>query len=347
MVRSARGQTIERGPIAVVILILFFIDFSVVATLGLYFATELKATLVLPPWMKSVLAPFDLSFLHEGYCFVHHNHFPGGKPPRDKMVLSMDVGLAFSGYPVLKKGGGLQPLSDKVVADASVHFIRIYSALWSGIREDIRNAGEYIIENFLGGSLSYTSVHKRNFGGDCYQQMKISTQLSDYSPAEMPMEHKEWKNLTLAHPLCTMSADFVETTASLNNKSTRLFVAFDGNGDISDYVKKKAVFGTDLDTANRNASSKENKKLFPDAPRPVVDLFVAAMGEFFILNPRSTFSWQVFLLRDCFGLPSAPILKNNDLFLMEPEALKQEGRNHLWVNWMSIKAARGLFPLSL
>ena len=44
-------------------------------------------------------------------------------------------------------------------------------------------------------------------------------------------------------------------------------------------------------------------------------MLVAMMSQLFVLNPRSTFSWEIFVVRECLGLPSLPVLRTKDLYV--------------------------------
>jgi hypothetical protein len=44
-------------------------------------------------------------------------------------------------------------------------------------------------------------------------------------------------------------------------------------------------------------------------------MFVSIHSEFFILNPRSTFSWQIYVIRVILGLESVPVLEDFDVFV--------------------------------
>ena len=55
--------------------------------------------------------------------------------------------------------------------------------------------------------------------GECNGILSQNTKLSDFSPLDIPMGNKEWTgNLEEAHPLCEMTADFVNETLYLQNK---------------------------------------------------------------------------------------------------------------------------------
>ena len=74
--------------------------------------------------------------------------------------------------------------------------------------------------------------------------------------------------------------------------------------------------------------------------RKFLDLFLSIHGQFFLQNPRSSFSWQVFVVRVGLGLGvnyTVPVLVNNDLFVRE--ASEVEGKRGLFVGWRSVQEA--------
>lgn len=111
-----------------------------------------------------------------------------------------------------------------------------------------------------------------------------------------------------------------------NNENSKLFISFDGRGDISEFIKSGAVFTSVIDNT-----------LYHDIDKKFIDLFISINSKFFILNPRSTFSWQVYLIRICLGLESVPILNNKDLYVRSnSDNLAYQKDGLLWVSWVSV-----------
>jgi hypothetical protein len=112
-------------------------------------------------------------------------------------------------------------------------------------------------------------------------------------------------------------------------------VAHDGAGDVDSYRKHGAVFSSVLEQAHLVTAAKMDSK----AKYKFVDMFVAMHGDLFVLNPRSTFSWQIYLIRVCLALQSVPVMRNNDLFMQKlPEELVL-GNRTVWVSWRSVVEA--------
>jgi hypothetical protein len=123
---------------------------------------------------------------------------------------------------------------------------------------------------------------------------------------------------------------------NLNHRENRkLFVAFDGHGDVSSYQIHKAVFSKVLEKHDQHGQT----------PMKFVDMFVAMHADFFIQNPRSTFSLQIYMVRLCLGLKSVPLMRNNDLFVQRVPADLQAANRPLWVSWVSTAKALETFHL--
>jgi hypothetical protein len=122
-----------------------------------------------------------------------------------------------------------------------------------------------------------------------------------------------------------MTYSFVADTLQLHNRNdSRLFVAYDGRGSVDDYRSAKCIFSSSIQANNLDVDFK------------FLDMLVAIHGDFFVMNPRSTFSFQIYIIRSVLGLSSVPMVKNNDFYLQRvPEDLASAHRP-LWVSWLSI-----------
>jgi hypothetical protein len=167
--------------------------------------------------------------------------------------------------------------------------------------------------------------------GGCSKIMGAKTSKSDYSPLELPMLDTAWNNnLVRNHPLCDMTGSFINNTIKMHRLTmNKLFISFDGRGDVRDLSSMGAVFSSILDTSKNSYLMAVDKKF--------LDMFLAMNSHFFVLNPRSTFSWQVYLIRLCLGLESVPILKNKDVYTSDEQ--DYGGVKGLWVSWSSVVEA--------
>ena len=105
-----------------------------------------------------------------------------------------------------------------------------------------------------GAGLTYSSVHKRSMDGTCAKTINDFTKPSDFTSGELPMDRVEWTgNLMKNHPLCDMPADFVNTTLTMHHKESpqhKMFISFDGRGDVTALRSMGAVFSTVIDDAS-------------------------------------------------------------------------------------------------
>ena len=220
----------------------------------------------------------------------------------------------------------LPTYNDQLVKVISKHYLKVFSSLWSSPSDEIQTVNNYLITHYLNNNFNYTSVHKRSMEGGCSSILGSSTKPSDFSPLELPMNNAEWSgNLHKVHPLCEMTASFINDTITMHNvQHNPLFISFDGRGDVKQLKSMGAVF-----------SSVINAK-YPVVEKKFLDLYVAINGHFFILNPRSTFSWQAYVIRCCLGLESVPILVNADLYAQGGKEFEKQQKLGLWVSWVSI-----------
>lgn len=336
-------------------------------THGIWVAYRHNRTFMMPEWMNTLLLPFEVSYLHTLFCFREYT-----KPTDDMNILPIESADSFFAFKLANqpifaslfyidsKTPTSADIPTKVIDELSLFYISVYTALWSHPKHSIVKASKWLIEHHLQGNFRYSSVHKRTLEGGCSEIFVRATKVSDFSPSELPMNHIEWTGrLHKSHPLCMMSESFVTSTMSLHNRSsehTKLFVAFDGAGDIHDYKKNPNTVFLDVlneyhepkNTTGTNTHTsmirRTNRVLRHHNPSPntsgdtslhmFIDMFVAMQSDLFILNPRSTFSWQIFVIRACLSLQSIPILLTQDLF-MEAKGAERP----LWVSWSSIQTA--------
>lgn len=305
-------------------------------THGLWIAKKFNATLIVPNWIEASLKHFDLSVLQKGHCFTLDP-----KIPKDKKLYEVTSEESFFVFQLFREPykSMLPSLSEETVASISRHFLRVYAALWSSPTPNIVAASEWIISNHLHGKFDFTSIHKRNLDGGCGKIMSENTKLADFSATEVPLNHSEWQgDLRRHHPLCEMSLDFVKSTMALHGrKGNDMFVAFDGQGDVSSYRRHKAVFSNVV----------EQHPEFGKMPMKFVDMFVAMQADLFIQNPRSTFSLQIYVVRTCLGLLSVPTLPGNDIYVQRIPYDLETAHRPLMVSWSSLQAALKVMSASL
>ena len=311
----------------------------------IWLASVLNSTLMIPQYMTKFLGEFNLSILNEVYCvrsmpsdavFLSEKDLKQILPigSKNHKIYNIESEMSFFAIQLFRNHelSHLLPKYDKkLIKVLSRHYLKVYSALWSSPAKYIISSTNYIISNFLGGNFAFSSVHKRSFEGACSRLLSASLLPSDFSAIELPMDNKEWsEDLTVKFPLCEMNGSFVADTLKLNHRQdNKLFVSFDGQGSASTLEALGAVFSSVLD------SSKE----YSHFERKYVDMHVAVHGAFFLLNPMSTFSLQVFVIRSSLGLDSVPIMTNNDLYCQSRKHFESGARDGLWVSLESISDA--------
>lgn len=286
---------------------------------SLWVAKHVNGTLVVPKWMyDNGLAHFDLTVIKQAHCFTFEQNIPS-----DKKIYSLATEASFWALTWyqngLSKSFNLPEYSPKTVLEVSMLYLQVYAALWSSPHKHLYAAAMWVMEERLHADFSYVAIHKRLMEGYCQNHMAQHTSLSDFSPKELPMDSPEWsENLVLAHPLCQVTPDFVNRTVALHGRANRtVFMAWDGQGGgIAQFLKQGAVFSSELE------------KVLGHSDIKYVDMYLAMNAEFFLLNPLSTFSFQIHGVRLCLGMPvshSVPLVLSRDL-CMRP--LVDHGRGY-------------------
>ena len=312
----------------------------------LWLASVLNSTLMVPQYMNTMLMEFNLSTLLECYCLrlmssptelfplpgvTFANEFPDES--KGHIIYKIESRMAFFAFS-LYRDRAFSPLLPKydenLIKVLSSHFVRVYCALWSSPSQNIIDSTTYIISNYLDQSFNYSTIHKRTFGGGCSEKISRASKISDFSVKELPMDNREWKgDLKKSHPLCEMTGSFVTDALTMHEKqNNKLFVSTDGLSSVASLKPLGAVFSTVLDASE-----------YPQLNRKYVDMHMGIHGDFFILNPRSTLSWQIFLIRNCLKLHSVPILTNTDFYLQGKIEYEGMHRDRLWVSFVSIVEA--------
>lgn len=311
-------------------------------THGLWIAKLFNATFAPPIWMQGILQPFDTTLLNSLYCYsLTPDSLPSGAEIID--ITSEDsffLFKLFSDTEYWKDRKAILPaLNHDTVLDISLHFLQVYATLWSKPNKPIIRVAERLLAYHLDNTFRYTAVHKRNMEGGCAKLFQSNSVVSDFSKHELPINSiPEWQ----PDWLCTMPVDFVLQTMAMHHRNgSRIFIAYDGQGEVDSYRKHGAVFASDVfegstaSTAPTHGLDKDNTLV----DLKFVDMFMAINADFFILNPRSTYSWEIYLIRVILGLQSVPVIENNDLYLQRvPQALIADARP-LWVSWTSVIAA--------
>ena len=311
----------------------------------IWLASFLNSTLLIPRYMNKFLDEFNLTILHEVYC-LKFMPSDGDSLSEDDLLKILPIGIknhtiyeidsemsffAFQLFRNHKISHLLPKYDNNLIKVLSCHYLKVYSSLWSSPAEYIISGSKYVISNHLDGNFEFSSVHKRSLEGACSSTLSRSLKTSDFSAKELPMDNKEWfADLVANFPLCEMTGSFVAATLNLHRRqANKLFVSFDGQGNASSLNALGAVFSSVLDSSGKY--SHRTKKF--------IDILVAVHGGFFVLNPISTFSWQVFVVRMCLGLDSVPILRNNDFYIQNRKHLKMTDGDGLWVSFVSIAEA--------
>ena len=57
-----------------------------------------------------------------------------------------------------------------------------------------------------------------------------------------------------------------------------------------------------------------------------LDMLIAMNADFFIMNPHSSYSFEIYVIRTILGLQSVPIMNNEDFYMRDPTKKTQYNR---------------------
>jgi hypothetical protein len=299
-------------------------------TQAIWLSSMMNVTLILPHNLQHFFHQFNMSTLMSQFCCVQAN-FTGIGITNVIEIPAITMFWLPQWLPVLKDRYKLNESvddRDATIASVSEIFVQVYSALWSDIRSHVIDAAVWLIANHLDNSLEFTAVHKRNLDGQCSEIFCKATKPSDYSGNELPMNDAVWEgNLCAHHPLCEMPYRFAVKVMAMHGFCNRsIFLSHDSKSNTSDYRQHGAVLSEELPV-----------ELKRDVSMAVLDTFVAIHSGLFLMNPRSTFSWQIYVVRAALKQWSVPLLRNNDFYVMKD--LDDRRYYGEWVSWSSIAEA--------
>jgi hypothetical protein len=261
--------------------------------------SALNATILLPSFMQTIFTQFNNGSLLERFCITDDASQVNVRYSMDDKQLfyinqlfsrnSLNIQLKYS-YEAVQSGATI--------------WVQALSLLWSDPQTDIIDAAVWLIENKFNGSFQYTTLHKRSLEGRCPKIMNHSS-LDIFSPSEFPMDHPSWRDfveLNKTHPICSMTLDFFQAIQKLNNRANQpIFLMHDGQEAFKEFESHShgVILSSYIDT-----------RLFPMfktlQSRLYLDMFMAILGDFFVMNSLSTFSWSIFVVREALGIKTVP-----------------------------------------
>lgn len=165
--------------------------------------------------MVKALAVSNSEALSKSYCFIRSVDFVEDGSETVKYLDPESSFFVLQLFHYFEKQ--LPKYSQNVMKDVSKHFIKVYATLWSVPGKKVVPAALYLIENHLGNTLKYTTVHKRSMNGSCHSILGL-TPMEEFSANELPMSSKAWNSNPPRNPLCDMSPSFMKDTVVLNGR---------------------------------------------------------------------------------------------------------------------------------
>lgn len=138
-----------------------------------------------------------------------------------------------------------------------------------------------------------------------------------------------------------MPLSFVRAVQQMHGaNNSRIFVAWDGQGDVAEYIAlgDQAVFSNPPGVVAVEEDEREDlKALQTRSAYKYIDLFVSMNSDLFILNPRSTFSWEIYVVRVALGLQTLPVVKTQDVYMRsEGERKRWHITDPLWITFADL-----------
>ena len=348
-------------------------------THALWVADKTESTLVIPTYMEDMLRPFKLHGLRSMHCFVDNSVYQHHKSTKGDSIKTVEIESEDSFFLTNILGGGIHagnypkgtfpPLDSKLVDEMSLHFLDVFSTLWGHIKPVVMSETLRILRTKVSTNFKYTAVHKRGLDGGCSKIFLGNFDEADAQAisSQIPLESADWKSLH-SSALCEMNAGFISDIMKLNHRemavksvdsdtSEPVFLAWDGKGSIESYKNSNAqvVLSSEFSQQHDQSELKASGIIKTSDLLKFVDLFIAVNADFFVLNPRSTFSFEIYTIRAILGLQSVPLPPTKDLYMLSVADYKKkstagaEGWDGLWVNWASISKARlaAINPLNI
>ena len=261
------------------------------------------------------------------------------------------------------QGMHLPPLGKSTVEDISLYFLDVYASLWGHVKPIVMLEATRILAHRMDYELKYTAVHKRDMEGGCTRLLNDNLEESKWASLayQIAINSSSW-NLTGSSTLCIMDATFVSDTMELHGRTMKLrkeghqpraeaqpvYLAWDGKGSMDSYTSQEVDYVVSSDfRANHDAAALKDAGIsHSNTLLKFVDMYMAINADLFVLNPRSTFSFEIYAIRTILGLTSVPNLNDKDVYMLsEKEYMKRasagsEGWNGCWVSWNSLAEAR-------
>jgi hypothetical protein len=284
---------------------------------GIWLAKKTNSTLLAPHWMMEDVASDAIKGgLQRCYCFIPEEIGQTqilGNSNIVRKVSSPDLFLVFQ--LLNDERLGLPKYSMAVVDEVSDVYVHAYSAMRSVWHESFEEYAKAVISTPFAGTSKYTGAHRRELQGYCDKWM-IAMNHNVFNGSEIPLRGAYWEDIhpsangkiareikegrmSSSHPLCSMELSFVRDTQAMHSRSNQpIYLASDGQGILSDYINSHDVAGTAIGRPKPQWEDGKVVKYF--------DMFMLLNADFALLNPRSTFSWEVFVVRAALGLLSVP-----------------------------------------
>ena len=283
---------------------------------ALWLGSLMQAAFEIPRWAeKRIFHYFNLNVFYESFCTTKLS------PPTTESNYTLLSGVEAYAIRRMYRDDRvkryLPPLNEETFRDASRWYIRFYASLWSSPKKIIFRPSVITMQNYLGNSTNYISVHHRNFEGDCNLYFCRHFNISNLPVNEVPLHLESWKEAMRwergqsyprncsseypKYPICDMTPTDIKETFKLLNKTLRnvhMHLGTDGQKESTHIEQKFHAFTTKNHTTT----------VLRDLGYAMLDVYLFIHSSLFIASPMSTFSGMACIVRQILDLPTVPIM---------------------------------------
>lgn len=318
------------------------IEFVHVITLGLIYNITSSHINLPKSIFHSLFDTFNTTLLSNVFPIVFYKHLKSHTCENGKChIIHMNAESLFN---IFQQHDLPIEINKDLINLASEIYLLTCAILWSQPKQYIIQAAIWLMKNKLklSSSLTYTSVHKRQMNGYC-NKIFMDFTIADISNSDVPINEKYWQlvdesfsdkdTIIYKNPICSMNYSFVSDIQIIHNVTNQMiFLSSDGYGRSDDYPLHQVITSNDLDLT-----------LFPqfiDVPDDILylDMFIAIHSDLFILNPRSTLSTFIYVVRVALGLgkSSVPRISNRDIYCFTKKEYKIFMKFQKWISYDDI-----------
>jgi len=275
-------------------------------TRALWLSQQLNRTFILPDWLVAELKPFNLSAFPPMFCIssgtastsnIRNTLLLRGEDVYFGHTLFIDPQARYGSLSSL-----LPVLSETTMLGLARHAHLVSALLWKGTNRHLHRAVSDIFQHELMNRPDFMAIHLRSFEGQCHKLLQAATSSEHFLPEEhylrealCSMSHSAIARLIKATNLTSTSLVYIATDIHPRRLRHMLPPLSSGTYVFSDaayesMIRRLTARGNDDFTATA-------AELRAPGYRKFVDMLLCIRSGVFVMNPASTFSWEIFVAR--------------------------------------------------